>query len=1450
MSCPATKLLSRMRAIVHGARSSNIYGVRRQPQRFSASDLAGRSGPTRNHLNKFALVSILILLTSSVAFAATDIYQIRGTPDLDIFQLDPTTGVLSMIYNNYPGGSSATIAQRPSDGMLFYAINVANGQVYRFNPATPNIAPVALTNTLGGAVPSSLRMTFSPGGILYYLPDTGVLYTINQTTGVATAGPTITGLGSGGDMAFVGGTLYVINSNRQLFTAPVGGGAATLLGTVTFPGGITPATLGLAVDNAGVLRVQTQNPSRAYTIPLPSLAANTPVTLGGGTTATGDLASATVPDPNLSITKTSGVTSVYQGGPVTYTIVVTNLTAAYAVTGTVVDTVPATVIGVNWTCAASAGSACTAAAGAGNAINTSATLLPGGTATYTVTGTVSTTATGTLSNTATVAVPSFLTDSNTANNSATESDPININANLSVTKTDGLATINPGSPITYTIVVANSAASTGPANGAIITDTVPASITGVTWTCGSPTLGATCGAPNGSGNSISTTANLPVGSSLTYTVSGTLSVTATGTLSNTATIITPASGVSDPTDLGRTGAGNNSATDTTTINQVSDLTINKSHTGNFTQGQVGATYSITVTNSGLASTSGVVTVTDTLPAGLTATAISGTGWVCVLGTLTCTRNTVLTAGSSYPVITLTVNVANNAPASVTNTVNVSGGGQVNTTNDSDTDPTTINQLPDLTIAKSHTGNFTQGQVGATYSITVTNSGLASTAGVVTVTDVLPAGLTATAISGTGWVCVLGTLTCTRNTVLGAGASYPVITLTVDVANNAPASVTNTANVSGGGQINTANDSDTDPTTVNQLPDLTIAKSHIGNFTQGQVGATYSIAVTNSGFASTSGVVTVTDTLPAGLTATAISGTGWSCVLGTLTCTRSDALASSASYPVITVTVSVANNAAASVTNTTNVSGGGQTNTTNDSDTDPTTVIQLPDLTLAKSHTGNFTQGQVGATYSITVTNSGFASTSGVVTVTDTLPVGLTATAISGTGWVCVLGTLTCTRNTVLAIGASYPVITLTVNVAANAPASVTNTANVSGGGQTNTTNDSVNDPTTVNQLPDLTIAKSHTGNFTQGQIGATYSITVTNSGLASTSGVVTVTDTLPAGLTATAISGTGWSCVLGTLTCTRNTVLGVGASYPVITLTVDVANNAAASVSNIANVSGGGQVNTTNDSVTDPTTINQLPDLTIVKSHTGNFTQGQIGATYSLSVTNSGFASTSGVVTVTDTLPASLTATAISGTGWSCVLGTLTCARSDALAAGSSYPVITLTVNVSLTAPASVTNSATVSGGGESNGSNNTANDLTTINTAAPPSISLVKSVVPSGVQIPGTDLTYTIAYTNTGGQPATTFVIVDPNMANIDPLERVLRNLDFKVGTMTSNPGTTGLVATFEYSNDGGSSWSYTPVSGGGGAPTGYDRNVTNVRWSFTGSLSHLAPNNSGDVSFMVRIR
>ena len=120
------------------------------------------------------------------------------------------------------------------------------------------------------------------------------------------------------------------------------------------------------------------------------------------------------------------------------------------------------------------------------------------------------------------------------------------------------------------------------------------------------------------------------------------------------------------------------------------------------------------------------------------------------------------------------------------------------------------------------------------------------------------------------------------------------------------------------------------------------------------------------------------------------------------------------------------------------------------------------------------------------------------------------------------------------------------------------------------------------------------------------------------------------------------------------------------------------------------------------------PDLTITKTHAPAlfFTQGDAADTFTISVSNAGAQPTSGVVTVTDTLPPSLTAVAMAGAGWACNVATVSCTRADALAAGAGYPPITLTVSVANDAPILVTNSVTVSGGGEA--ANVTGNNSTT----------------------------------------------------------------------------------------------------------------------------------------------
>jgi uncharacterized repeat protein (TIGR01451 family) len=335
-------------------------------------------------------------------------------------------------------------------------------------------------------------------------------------------------------------------------------------------------------------------------------------------------------------------------------------------------------------------------------------------------------------------------------------------------------------------------------------------------------------------------------------------------------------------------------------------------------------------------------------------------------------------------------------------------------------------------------------------------------------------------------------------------------------------------------------------------------------------------------------------------------------------------------------------------------------------------------------------------------------------MSDSLPAGLTPTAAAGAGWVCNIAAqnVACTRGDALNSGASYSPITLTVIVAPSALSSVSNTATVSGGGDVNTNNNTAIDVATILPGPDLIVGKTHTGNFTLGLTG-TYSITVSNTGGMPTSGVVTAVDTMPVGLSPVSAAGTGWSCGISssTVTCTRSDPLAPGQSYPVITLAVTVPSNAPASVTNVVAVSGGGDVNSTNNSASDPTTIVAVTDLAIAKAHIGRFFQGQLGATYAVSVSNVGNGPTSGLVTMSDALPAGLVPTAAAGAGWSCIIAgqDVTCTRSDALPAGSSYPTVTLTVNVSQTAPSIVTNIATVSGGGDATAGNNTASDPTTI---------------------------------------------------------------------------------------------------------------------------------------------
>ena len=201
--------------------------------------------------------------------------------------------------------------------------------------------------------------------------------------------------------------------------------------------------------------------------------------------------------------------------------------------------------------------------------------------------------------------------------SAPQSFVINVTpvADLAITKTDGVTSTPSGSPVVYNITATNL----GP-NGvtrATVTDTFPAAVTGVAWTC-SGTGSGTCN-PSGTGNINEQPVNIPVGGTVTFLASAVISPSATGNLTNTATVAVPA-GTTDP------NLANNTATDTDTLTApsmfvIDDVTKAEDDTGT-------TPFVFTVTKQG---GTGFATAVQFLT--VEGTALAGSDYVAQSGTL-------------------------------------------------------------------------------------------------------------------------------------------------------------------------------------------------------------------------------------------------------------------------------------------------------------------------------------------------------------------------------------------------------------------------------------------------------------------------------------------------------------------------------------------------------------------------------------------------------------------------------------------------------------------------------------------------------------------------------------------------------------------------------------------------------------------------------------------------
>ena len=302
-------------------------------------------------------------------------------------------------------------------------------------------------------------------------------------------------------------------------------------------------------------------------------------------------------------------------------------------------------------------------------------------------------------------------------------------ADASIDKDDGQTTAVPGTTITYTITVGN--AGPGEIVGGTVTDTFPAILTGISWTC-TASAGSSCTA-SGTGDIADTVTILPNGT-LTYTVTATIVPDATGNLVNQATVTLP-NGMTDP------DPADNTDDDTDTLTPQTDLTIVKTDSPDPVLEGSNLTWTLDVTNNGPSDATGV-TVTDPLPAGVafqSATASQGT---CseTGGVVTCDLGDM--AAGTTAQVQIVAMVDWNEPGPIQNSASVSGDqDDPDGTNDTDDEPTDVlySQLDVLkTVSPPPDGEaYRPGDV-ITWTIVTTNSGNSPAANAI-LGDPLPVG---------------------------------------------------------------------------------------------------------------------------------------------------------------------------------------------------------------------------------------------------------------------------------------------------------------------------------------------------------------------------------------------------------------------------------------------------------------------------------------------------------------------------------------------------------------------------------------------------------------------------------------------------------------------------------------------------------------------------------------
>jgi uncharacterized repeat protein (TIGR01451 family) len=691
---------------------------------------------------------------------------------------------------------------------------------------------------------------------------------------------------------------------------------------------------------------------------------------------------------------------------------------------------------------------------------------------------------------------------------------------------------------------------------------------------------------------------------------------------------------------------------------------------------------------------------------------------------------------------------------------------------------------DLTLGKSHVGNFTRGNT-ASYTIPVSNvSTLGATVGVVTMNDTLPTGLTPTTASGTGWSCAVSgqTVSCTRSDSLAVGASYPSITLNASVLQSAPATVTNTAVIGGGGEANLLNDIATDIANVVSSADMSVTDSASPNPVSAGSNITYTQVVTNGG-PSAADNATVVESIPANTTFISLTPpSGWTCLTpavggtGTATCTNVNMLAlSSGTFSmVVKVNSGVANGTA--ITDTVSVASAASDPNSSNNTATATTIVGTsgPNLSVTNVASPNPVQAGNNITYTQVVTNTGSSAlTSG--TFTEATPANTTFVSITPpAGWTCTGFPGSPCTNPSVAAGSSgtftvvYKVAGGTTSGTVISDTVTVNGSNQSFGASSSTATDVVASATQA----DLALSTAASPSTVLAGNDITYTQTVTNNGPAVATGV-TFTEATPTNTTYQSVSApVGWTCTTpavgstGTITCT-NPSLNSGSAAN-ISIVVNVpATVTAASITAASSVSATtSDPNSSNNSTSVTTPVSTYCDLTVTNSGSPSPVTAGATITYTQTVYNHGPSNCSSA-TFTEATPANTTfvsvAVVTSGGGtWTCPpIAPVSCSNPSVPPGSTGTITAKYRVNAGTTAGTIISDTDIgASATRDSNPTDNSATVQIAVASGTQADLSVTNAASPNPVTA-GNNITYTQTVTNAGPATANAPVFTETLPAN-----------------------------------------------------------------------------------------